>query len=136
MTREIVRPPRGQHAPNLGATIPGPLKWGTVTSLTSKKTESLSVLHILVGGIPIPKNSYKWLVISYHDISYLVGGIPTPLKNDDELSVGMIVLIIFNYPQYDGKVIIQPCSSHHQPENLGKYGNLWESMGIYGNIYA
>ena len=69
VTREIEAQPRGQHAPNLGATIPG-LKWGTVTSMTSKKNESLSVLHILVGGIPIPKNSYKWLVISYHDISY------------------------------------------------------------------
>ena len=27
----------------------------------------------------IPKNSYNWLIISYHDI--LVGGVPTPLKN-------------------------------------------------------
>ena len=92
----------------------------------------MCVLHILVGGIPIPKNSYKWLVISYHDISYLVGGgQPTPLKNDDESSVGMIVLIIFNYPQYDGKVIIQPCSKPFKPPTRIS-GRIWEHLWEYG----
>ena len=35
---------------------------------------------------------------------------PTPLKNDGVRQLGWLF-----HSQYDGKVIIQPCSSHHQP---------------------
>ena len=72
----------------------------------------------------------------YHLILLLVGGIPwytypsgipTPLKND-----GVRQLWWF-HSQYDGKVIIQPCSSHHQPGNI--HLPLWTSRWFKGTVW-
>ena len=44
---------------------------------------------------------------------WLVVEPPTPLKND-----GVSNSCDDYYSQYDGKVIIQPCSGHHQPDQI------------------
>ena len=53
-------------------------------------------------------------------LSWLVGGWPTPLKNYGVRQLG------WWHSQYDGKVIIQPCSSHHQPAHVSNLGiKMW-----------
>ena len=56
---------------------------------------------------------------------WVVGGWALPLRKMMDLkSVGMLF-----HSQYDGKVIIQPCSSHHQPDE-------WPSLHLSPRIWA
>ena len=63
---------------------------------------------IILVIIPIIVGIYGYMM-GYMII--LVGGIPTPLKNMSS-SGGMM-----KFPISAWEVIIQSCSSHHQPEN-------------------
>ena len=56
---------------------------------------------------PILMVSYLPMIVDH--ISYLVGGIPTPLKNDGLRQWGWDEIAYMKWK------IIQPCSSHHQP---------------------